>query len=57
MGCGCNKGSNGVKYEVVDGAGNRKWGPSDFKTTADAMANSYRTNGTVPDAVVREVKA
>ncbi|MGW4007954.1 hypothetical protein [Streptomyces sp. BSE6.1] len=34
MGCACNK----TKYEVVDANGKRVFGPTPYKTTADAMA-------------------
>lgn len=36
MPCACQK--NKTQYEVVDGAGNRVFGPTPYKTTADAMA-------------------
>ncbi|WP_019061704.1 hypothetical protein [Streptomyces prunicolor] len=36
MPCACQK--NKKQYEVVDAAGNRVFGPTPYKTTADAMA-------------------
>ncbi|MFF4179711.1 hypothetical protein [Streptomyces sp. NPDC001750] len=34
MACACKK----TKYEVVDAAGKRVFGPTPYKTTAEAMA-------------------
>ncbi|MBC9729273.1 hypothetical protein [Streptomyces sp. TRM68367] len=36
MPCACNK--NKTQYEVIDASGKRVFGPTPYKTTADAMA-------------------
>jgi hypothetical protein len=36
MACSCQ--NNRAQYEVVDAAGKRVFGPTPYKTTADAMA-------------------
>ncbi|MER6146235.1 hypothetical protein ABT174_40635 [Streptomyces sparsogenes] len=47
MPCACQK--NKTQYEVIDASGNRVFGPTPYKTTADAMA--ARADG----RIVREV--
>jgi len=48
MACNCG-GKNTVQYEVVDASGKRLFGPTPFKTTADAMGAKH-------GATVREVQ-
>ncbi|MGA5418024.1 hypothetical protein [Streptomyces pseudogriseolus] len=36
---GCNCGKNKTQYEVVDAAGKRVFGPTSYKTTAQAVAD------------------
>lgn len=45
----CNCGKNKIQYEVVDAGGARTFGPTPFKTTADAMAVKHK-------GTVREIK-
>ena len=45
----CNCGGKKVQYEVVDKDGKRLFGPTPFKTTADAMGAKH-------GATVREVQ-
>lgn len=46
---GCNCGKNKTQYEVVDANGKRVFGPTTFKTTAQAVADK------VPGRQLREV--
>ncbi|WP_181383795.1 hypothetical protein [Streptomyces sp. NWU339] len=36
---GCNCGKNKAQYEVVDSSGRRVFGPTAYKTTAQAVAD------------------
>jgi hypothetical protein len=36
---GCNCGKNKTQYEVVDSTGKRVFGPTTYKTTAQAVAD------------------
>ena len=38
---GCNCGAKKQQYEVVDASGKRLFGPTPYKTTADAMATRH----------------